>query len=196
MQKDLADEKILLAKIAAGNQQAFATLFNFYKNRVLGYAFAILQEEELAEEIVQEVFIKIWLGRKTLGEIANFGAFLRISTRNLTLNALKKIALEHKKYQEVKREHSDADLSTENAIQYREIQRLVDVAIEKLSPQQKIVYKMCKIDNLKQKDVAEKLGISLHTVKAHLRDAVKIIKTNVDWSGEINAIAFFLFFLK
>lgn len=196
MQKELADEKLILAKIAKGDQQAFGILFNFYRNKVYGYALTILQEDTAAEEIVQDVFIKLWIRRKILLTIENFGGFLRTTTRNETLNALKKIASEQKNYQIANQNKSDIDSGTENEIQFRETKKLLDAAIEKLPPQQKLVYNLCHIEGLKQKDVAEKLNLSPLTVKTHLRDAVKSIKNYLMLHDEIKAVPLLLFFLR
>lgn len=196
MQKELADEKLILAKIAKGDQQAFGILFNFYRNKVFGYALTILQEDTAAEEIVQDVFIKLWIKRKTLLTIENFGGFLRTTTRNETLNALKKIASEQKNYQIANQNTSDIDSGTENEIQFRETKKLLDSAIEKLPPQQKLIYNLCHIEGLKQRDVAEKLNLSPLTVKTHLRDAVKSIKNYLILHDEIKAVPLLLFFLQ
>ena len=196
MQKELADEKLILAKIANGDQQAFGVLFNFYRNKVYGYALAILQDDTAAEEIVQDVFIKLWIKRKTLLTIENFGGFLRIITRNETLNALKKIASEQKNYQIANQNTSDIDSGTENEIQFRETKKLLDAAIEKLPPQQKLIYNLCHIEGLKQRDVAEKLNLSPLTVKTHLRDAVKSIKNYLMLHDEIKVVPLLLFFLR
>ncbi|MFW0718607.1 RNA polymerase sigma factor [Pedobacter sp. N23S346] len=195
MQKELADEKLILAKIANGDQQAFGVLFNFYRNKVYGYALAILQEDTAAEEIVQDVFIKLWIKRAGLSTIENFGGFLRITTRNETLNALKKVAIEQKNYQIANQNNSDIDSGTENEIQFRETKKLLDSAIEKLPPQQKLIYNLCHIEGLKQKDVADKLNLSPLTVKTHLRDAVKSIKTYLIMHDELKAVPLLLFFL-
>ena len=196
MEKDMAEEKLLLAKIASGDQHAFALLYNSYKNKVYGYALQILQSESLAEEIVQETFIKLWLKRETLGRVANFGGFLRTIVRNDTLNALKKIALEHKSYHVIHLDKTELDSATENAIEYRETKRLLESAIEKLPNQQKTVYNLCHIEGLKQKDVAAQLNISPLTVKVHLREAIKSIRIHLDTHGGIKAMALLLFILK
>ncbi|CAM4430434.1 Sigma-70 region 2 [Pedobacter westerhofensis] len=66
MQKVLFDEKLILAKIAAEDHHAFSILFKFYNKKVYGYALSILHSETAAEEIVQDVFIKLWLKREGL----------------------------------------------------------------------------------------------------------------------------------
>jgi RNA polymerase sigma-70 factor (family 1) len=196
MQKELRDEEWILAEIAKGNQLAFGKLFNFYRNKVYGYALALLQTESLAEEIVQNVFLKLWLKREELVTITNFGGFLRVIAKNESLNALKKIALE-KKNTQVASEHTlTFDFNTENAVQLKETQQILDSAIEGLPPQQKIIYRLCQIEGVKQKDVADQLNISPLTVKAHLRDAVKSIRAYLTAHQNINVYIFFLVFLK
>ena len=196
MQKELADEKLILAKIAIGDQQAFGILFNFYSNKVYGYALAILQDDAAAEEIVQDVFIKLWIKRADVSLIENFGGFLRTMARNETLNALKKATVEQKNILNAHRETSDVDLATENEIQFKETKKLLESAIEKLPPQQKLIYHLCHIEGLKQTDVAKKLNISPLTVKTHLRDAVKSIKNFLITQDKIKVIPLLLFFIK
>jgi len=196
MQKELTDEEWILSEIAKGKQLAFGKLFNFYNDKVYGYALAILQSETLAEEVLQNIFLKIWLKREELTLIANFGGFLRVMVKNECLNNLKKIAIEKRNYNEVSQQTSTFDYSTENAIQLRETERILVSAIEKLPPQQKMVYQLCQVEGLKQKDVAAQLQISPLTVKAHLRDAMKSIKTYLYAHQEIKNIALLFIFLK
>lgn len=196
MQKDIAEEKIILTKISRGDSNAFAVLFNFYRNKVYGYAIAILKSEKSAEEIVQNVFIKIWLKREDLSSVDNFGAYLRTISRNETLNALKHIATTHKHEQLIIRHSTELDLDTENTIQYRETKQLLDSAIQKLPAQQKLVYTLCHIEGVKQKDVAEKLNISPLTVKVHLREAVKSIRHYLEMHDGIRIVPLLLYLLK
>jgi len=82
-------DQVLLARIASGDHHAFRVLFDLYHNKVYGYAYRFLRSEAQSKEIVQEVFIKIWLRRAELNSINNFGGYLRVVSKNLTLNALK-----------------------------------------------------------------------------------------------------------
>ncbi len=192
----MATERLVLAKIATGDEQAFAILYKFYRNKVYGYALKILQSPPAAQEIVQEVFIKLWLKRAELAEIENFGGFLRIIVRNDTLNALKKIALQQRKYTLINQDQTEIDTVTDKSIAFNETKKLLDDAIESLPAQQKLVYSLCHLDGLKQKDVATQLGISPLTVKVHLREAVKSIRIYLNQHHEIKTLGLLLFFLK
>ena len=196
MQKEMAEEKLLLAKIADGDQHAFEFLFTSYKNKVYGYALKILQSESSAEEIVQETFIKLWVKRDHLIHIDNFGGFLRTIVKNETLNALKRIAVQQRNYSIIQQGNTETDSTTELSIEYRETKRLLELAIDKLPNQQKKVYNLCHVEGFKQKDVAEKLQISPLTVKVHLREAIKSIKSHLDTNGIIKELALLLFIIK
>jgi RNA polymerase sigma-70 factor (family 1) len=196
MEMEMAEEKLILDKIARGDQQAFGILYHFYKNKVYGYAIRILASEVLAQEIVQETFIKLWLKRENLQQVANFGAFLRTIVINDTLNALKKIALQQKNYNLIHLSTTESDTATEASIQYNETRRILDSAIQKLPKQQQLIYKLCHIEGLKQKDVAKQLNISPLTVKSHLRDAIKTLREHLKANNSINAMAILLFILK
>lgn len=170
------DDEMLLAEIARGDHHAFRMLFDRYQHRVYSYSIKFLRSEALAEEIVQEVFIKIWLGRAQLGDIGNFGGYLRVVTKNTTLNALKKLALDFKLNNIQPNNWTEADHYTEQQIQLKETHTLLSEALLKLPKQQRLVYQMCQIDGMKQKEVAKQLNISPLTVKAHLREANKTIR--------------------
>ncbi|RZK13843.1 MAG: sigma-70 family RNA polymerase sigma factor, partial [Flavobacterium sp.] len=147
-------------------------------------------------EIVQNVFIKIWLKREDLSSVDNFGAYLRTISRNETLNALKHIAITYKHEQLIIKHSTELDLDTENTIQYRETKQLLDSAIQKLPAQQKLVYTLCHIEGIKQKDVAERLNISPLTVKVHLREAVKSIRNYLEMHDHIRIVPLLLYLLK
>ncbi|MES2827490.1 MAG: RNA polymerase sigma-70 factor [Bacteroidota bacterium] len=196
MRKVLLDEKLILAKVANGDQHAFATLFNHYKAKVYGYAISLLHNEEAAEEIVQDIFIKLWLKRDVVTNLDSFEGFLIRMVRNDTLNALKKIAIEFRVSQQSTRNYSENDFSTENSIYYRETNRILDEAIEKLPPQQKIIFRLCTIEGHKQRDVALKLNISPLTVKSHLQQAVKTVRNYVQAQNGSFMLIYLVLFVK
>lgn len=196
MHKVMAEEKLMLAKIAGGDKYAFELLFNTYKNKIYGYALKVLQSQSSAEEIVQETFVKLWIKRTNLKEVDNFGGYLRTIVKNETLNAIKKAAVQHRNYNLIQKDNTEIDTSTESLIAYHETRRLLEIAVEKLPSQQKKVYNLCHVDGFKQKDVAEILNISPLTVKVHLREAIKSLKTHLASNGIIKELALLLFILK
>lgn len=194
---EILNERTILLAVAAGDHMAFRTVFDTFRNVVFSYAMRYLKSRDLAEEVVQDVFMKIWTGRERLSAVGNFGGYLRTVTKNQTLDYLKKIASDYVLVNHKDREWSEIDLDTENGIINKDSQFYIDRMIEKLPPQQQLVYRLCKIEGLKQKDAAEKLGLSPLTIKVHLREAVKSLKTLLKDKKMIPLIAFvFMGFYK
>lgn len=190
--KEIGDVRSLLSMVAKGDHYAYHKIFDFYKNRVYSYSLKYLKSGEYAQEMVQEIFLKIWMNRHKLEEVDNFGGYLRRVTVNMNLDALRKIASEQRLSQQSSTQWNESDTSTEEYIMRRDTETYINLLIEKLPRQQGLVYTMCHIQGLKQKEVAEILKISPLTVKSHLRDAVKNLKLLV---GENSASILVLVFL-
>lgn len=171
---DNLEDKLLA--LAAGSHQAFRQIFDFYRNRVFGYALRYLKTEELAEEIVQEIFLKLWLNREKLHEISNFGGYLRRLSVNRVLDEIRS---QHSKRNAVLKSINDwneEDTSMEKKIYDKDSAAYIDKLLLQIPKQQQLVYRLCHIEGLKQKEVAEKLQLSTSTVKNHLKEAVKNLK--------------------
>lgn len=173
----LHNEKYLLSLIAQGDGDAFSRLFAFYRDRVYSIAYRFTQSAYVSEEIVQDVFMKIWAKRKDLPRINSFAAYLFIVTRNDVLRVLKKMARESRMLQigevvQVRVHDDPADRLME-----REFGDLLHAAVEQLPQQQKTVYKYMREQGLKRDEVAELLRLHPETVKFHLSQALKKIRS-------------------
>lgn len=172
----LPNEKNLLELISEGDESAFTKLFDFYKNRIYSIAVKITKSDIISEEIVQDVFLKIWLKRIQLNSIRNFSAYLFIITRNSAYKVLKSFARTYNITsidEELKSAFPDdaADLLIE-----KERNALLIKAIERLPSQQQQVYHLIKDEGLTRNEVANHLGIQPETVKFHLAQAQKNIR--------------------
>ena len=192
----LHNETELLQRISQGDEQAFATLFNYYRNKIYGVALKLTHSTTVAEEIVEDVFVKIWTRKTTLNEIENFSAYLFTIARNETYKILKQIAKNYKIVLLTESNESVAHNNTEDYVINKEFTSLLQKAIERLPQQQKQVYKLMKEEDLKRGEVAELLHLQPETVKFHLAQAMKRIRVfcvkHLDL-GTIVAIIFFLF---
>lgn len=172
--------KIVLEKIineiANGNENAFTTLFFHHKDRVFTIAFAYTENRFDAEEIVQDTFLRVWKNRHKLPEIENVEAWLFTIARNLSLTVLKRIAR-----QGVRKENAIAYQPTEindtnELLQRREIQQLLQKALLRLSPQQRRVFELSRLDGMDRADIAAVLDLSPATVSVHLTIALRIVR--------------------
>lgn len=173
------NEKTLLVEVAQNNPAAFELLFKQYHNKVYSYSIKICQSALQAEEIVQDVFMKVWINRVGLPDIENFGAYIRIMARNQVLQVLKRIALETRCHALMNQDWTEQQKETENYIYYNDTRKILDRALSTLPPQQRLIYNMCHLQGMKQQEVANQLHISRLTVKAHLRRAVQTVRSIV-----------------
>lgn len=190
----LHNETELLTAIATGSERAFATLFHAYRDKVYSAAFRLTHSGFLAEEVVQDVFLKLWVKREVLLEIAGFEDYLFIMTRNHVFSALKRMARQQQLVDDLQLEQPVAENTTYNRMLDLEIEEIVHQAVELLPAQQKQVYLMSKEQELKRDEIAKKLRISSETVKTHLARALRHIRAYSKLKLEIS-ISWLLFFL-
>jgi len=172
------NETELLTAIAAGDQRAFTELFEFYEPYVYDYGRKLTRSTDQAAEIVQDVFLKIWLNREKLSVVENFGAYLNRVVRNHSLNVIRKMAQKAKSAVKLKASAKEADESTSELLDYNESNRILNQAIDNLPTQQKLVYTLCHVQGLKYEEAAAQLNISSRTVQAHMGQALKHIRAH------------------
>lgn len=166
----------LITAISLGKETAFRQLFDQYKDRVFSTAYAYTESRADAEEIVQEVFLRIWKNREKLPQIEIFPAWLHTITRNRCLSALKKKALEEQRRREVISNLTVQCVVAEAASQEKEMQSILQSALNDLSPQQRKVFIMSRLQGLDRKTIAQRLELAPATVSVHLTIALKAVK--------------------
>lgn len=169
------EERELLCRIAEGDDAAFGLLFNAYHQRLGAFVYRLTESFQATEEIVQDVFVKIWLKRATLGEVASFDAYLFAAARNHAFNYLRALARERSRLASLPPEEAPAlagppDDATE------ERHALLDQAIAHLPHQQKNVYLLHRRQGLSHAEIAEQLHLSVETVKKHMSLALRSIR--------------------
>lgn len=168
------NEPELLTSIARGDQAAFRAVFDVYAPRVKHVANLFTHSESIAEDIVQDVFMKVWLKRNELPGIQNFAGWLFIVAKNYSLNALKKIA--HNDVDPDLLEDNVFDLEPFSSLEARDLQKNVRQALHILTEQQRNVFEMAKLNGLKREEISEILGLSPNTVKMHLVRSTRLIR--------------------
>jgi len=164
------------------DQYAYKELFTSLYSYLYHFAFSFVKSKQSAEEVLSDVFIKIWEKRTDLGKIANLKVYLYVATRNMALNYVEK--------QKRDATHNIDDFTTgmksfyfdpEQLMITAEMITLIQKAINSLPPKCKLVFKLIKEDGLKYKEVAEIMNISIKTVENHLAIALKKISSAVDF---------------
>jgi RNA polymerase sigma-70 factor (ECF subfamily) len=183
-------EKLLLNKISLGDEHAFRILFDQHRKRVYAYALKIVKSESYAEEILHDVFIKIWQ-HKSITEIENLELFLRTVTKNTTFKVLRRIKLEIRINEEWGHDWEEVHNETEDAILLKDTAEIFNQGLNLLSPQQKLVYTLCRDEGLKYAEVAQRLSISTETVKSHMKQALKFLRTYVRKHNDLSMLIIF-----
>ncbi len=170
------EQEIILQKVAESDQEAFKTLYLFFSKRLLHFAFAIVKVKESSEEIVEDVFIKLWKSRENLVHVQNIKVYLYSAIKNTSLNYISKKA---KECITEPFDHIDIELSEsqdpEKIMITSEMFTRLQEAVDTLAPRCKIIFKLIREDGLKYKEVAEILNISVNTIDAQMAIAVKKI---------------------
>jgi len=183
-------EKLLLTKISLGDEQAFRILFDQHRKRVYAYALKIVKSESYAEEILHDVFIRIWQ-HKSISEIENLELFLRTVTKNTTFKVLRRIKLEIRINDEWGHDWKEVHNETEDAILLKDTEEVLNQGVNLLSPQQKLVYTLCRDQGLKYAEVAQRLSISTETVKSHMKQALKFLRTYMSKHNDLSMLIIF-----
>lgn len=164
-------------------EKEFMHLFETYKNRLYGYVISICHSAYAAEEITQEIFLKLWLNRKELHHISNQESYIFTIARNKTLNYLRKASYDEKLLREIQllMDRSPNDVEEYNAA--AECNSLLEKAITMLSPQRRHVYRLSRYQGLNYDQIAEHLHLSRNTVKNHLVEALRFIRNYLGRNG-------------
>lgn len=190
----LYSEEDLLIRVSVGDEDAFRQLFLKYHQQLGIHIFRITNSVDIAEEIVQDVFLKIWMSRETLVRVRNFKAYLFVISKNHTLNCLRKLSRERIHKQEW--EDSSVKILTSENDSLNIYYCLLDEAIDQLPPQQQKVYLLSRHERLRYVEIANRLNLSCETVKKYLQIATASITAYVKTNSEaaINLLIISTFF--
>lgn len=169
------DEKELLALISEGNEAAFKKLYELYRVRFYAVVYKMTGSDEVAEDIVQDIFLKIWKKRASLVDIENPSSYFFTAVYRRVYQYYRKVALE-KKFHRLQQVEENAGNTTAETVLVRESRQLLSKAVAQLPPQQQMVYKLSKEAGYSREDIAEHLNISPNTVKNHLARAMKFVQ--------------------
>lgn len=173
------DEAHALRLLAHSREEGFKMIYERYAPAVLRVGKKILHSQELAEDLLQEVFSRIWVHPERYAKVENLESYLFIVTKNLCIRKLKK--LHHEKVVEGEYAHQKTLVTNdvEDFIHDKEYEGLVQQAIDKLPPQRKRVYTLVRTEGLSHDAVANQLQLSASTVNNYIVLADESIKNHV-----------------
>lgn len=183
----LQNDEHLFERIKTGDKKALETLFERYYVPLCDFAYQFLKSSDLSEEAVSDVFIKLWSNKLQIKLQSNLKAYLYRAVRNNSLNYLKK---EDKNVEDISILHSltDSRHTADHTLLFSEFQKEFEESIDLLPERQKLVFRMNRLDGLKYKEIAEILGISIHTVQNHLVESVKTLSKKYNYFNTLKTL--------
>lgn len=170
------NEQEIIKKIAEGDHHAFREIYDCYKDLLYGYSFKLTKSKLMAEEAVQEIFMKVWNNRRKLNPELSIKAYLYKITQNHIYNVLRNAAYNDKLREQIFYHRLNSHFSTEDQVIYNELEAFKDQAIACLPARRQMIFRMSRVQGLSHEEIAGQLGISQHTVKDQIVKSLKSIK--------------------
>ncbi len=169
-------ERILLEKLKDDDQSAFSILFTRYYQDLVRFSYGFTRDSDASEEIVQEVFLKLWENRNSLLIHNSLKSFLLKSVQNRSIDNLRHSRITSK-YASIVLEHPIlSGNDTENYILHSELQANFELAMAKIPAQYAEAFRMSRIETLNYQEIAEALGVSVRTVEVRISKALNLLR--------------------
>jgi RNA polymerase sigma-70 factor (ECF subfamily) len=172
----LHNEKIVLRALSAGEERAFRKLYDHYAEKVYSVALLHLKQPELAEDLVQSVFLKLWESRADLDEVQSFAGWFYTLTRNMIISALRKQGTQASYLDFLKQRQGLLPINPDQDIVRKEQLQLIRRGVQQLSAQQRTAFTLQCDEGLSYKIIGERMGISPNTVRVHLFKAMESLR--------------------
>jgi len=176
MNSDNENLKLLILQLQQGSDQAFTLLYDKYSKQLYRNILRLTKDENIAEELLQDLFLKIWESRENINPEKSFKSFLYKVAENLVYAHFRKIAKDNRLIAKLVIAYVDVDINAEDVIISKENQNLLNKAIENLPPQRKQVYMLCKLEGKTYEEVSNELGISTSTIRNQIVKANKAVR--------------------
>lgn len=169
-------EKKLLLRAAAGHEGSFTQLFFLYRHKLYSFLLRLTESPEMTEDVIQDVFLKLWKDRENLVNIEQFGGYIYRMAQHHALNAFRRMAKESLVMAELTRTTEAASADAGDQLHIREVREKLQYALDHLPPKQKLVYTLSREQGLKHEEIARQLNISPSTVNNHMIAALRSIR--------------------
>lgn len=170
-------DKQLFKEVSEGDERAFQHLFTRYYPRMISFAGMMVKSPYAAEEIVQEVFIRLWEQREVLAEVKSPENFVFIVIRNHTFNYLRAAANEQNRREQLWEALQQRAADETITLEMQEADQFFEKILAKLSPQQQKIFRMSREEGFSHQQIADELHLSKDTVKKHIANSLKVFKS-------------------
>ncbi len=183
-----SEDRDLLRQVAEGNERAFDELYHRYSKKVYVFAMRILRSEILAEEVMQETLLKVWLMSEGTIEINNLESYIRTAARNASLNLLRRQEIERRAELALATDWQEGHWDTEERVLLNEARHILEEAIRLLPPKQQEAFRLCHQQGLKYAEAANAMDIAPQTVAVHVKLALRFVRSYVKNATDLLAV--------
>jgi RNA polymerase sigma-70 factor, ECF subfamily len=160
--------------------KAFERLFHHYYNNLCKYALKLVNVEMVAEELVSDVFLKMWNNRNRIDIQTSFQSYIFRSVHNQALDYLRsQYARQAQKFEDIDYKCTMTSDNPEQVMILRETDDKIEKAIEKLAPQARLIFRMSRDQGLKYREIADALNLSIKTIETQMGRALKQLRSAV-----------------
>lgn len=181
-------EKTLLIKLIEGDSEAFEKIYFLYYKSLSEYAFRLTKSRFITEEIIQEVFLKIWINKESLTNVISIRSYLFFMVKNRGLNYLRDLVEHEDLSEEWWHDLLQSKTETDHYVISKDFTHLIDNIVESLPQQRREVYKLSRQEGKRSSEIAKQLGLTTKTVENHLWMALRAIKRNLEPHLDITMI--------
>ncbi len=172
----LYDERELVKRLAIGDREAFQELFNRYADTIYAHALHFTKSPELAKDLVQEIFTKIWVKREKLAGVGKLDGYLFIVSRNFIKNELRKKVLTISNQEYLESFFQYDELSIVGKLELKELEGRLAEAVNQMPTQLQMAFRLSRQEGLTHEEIAERMHISKFTSKTYIVRALEILR--------------------
>ncbi|UYQ94815.1 RNA polymerase sigma-70 factor [Chitinophaga horti] len=190
-------ERTLFRRISRGEEKAFRQVYDLYFSRLSAFVFKLSKSTHITEEVIQDVFLRLWQSRAQLADVEQPEAWIFTMARNRCTDLLRSLAASGHFNADLPEQEPAAAYSAEERLSVNELRQLVQEALEALSIQKQTIFRLSKEEGLSHDEIAERMQLSKSTVKNHLSESLKHIRGHIQKSDnpELYLVLFLIHYL-
>lgn len=175
------------------DKKALDELYQYYYPRLYGFSKGFLKVEDDIDDILQDVFVKIWLNRRKINSVETFNSWIFTITKNAILSYFRE-KTRHNEFESRLQQLATAEVVLHSEVEYEDLKKQTDKIIEKLPEKRKEIFRLSREEGLSYKEISEKMGISIKTVEDHMVHALRYLRGQLKGFDILTILYISLFF--